>query len=166
MIKAAKTTSRYRKRGVPDTERKKHTMSSLTSVANTETAGSYVRDYDAVVEVMNGYNEGVRTGHSAAMKPAFHENCTFYGYFDGKLLAGPIQMLFDWVDGNGPSRDMQVRFASVDILDTIAVVRLEMENVSGKLAGDSGSSVSDLFQLIKINDKWRISQKSFHWHTS
>jgi hypothetical protein len=57
------------------------------------------------------------------------------------------------------------RLASIDILDTIAVVRLEMENVSGKLAG-LGSSVSDLFQLIKIDGKWLISQKSFHWHTS
>jgi hypothetical protein len=57
------------------------------------------------------------------------------------------------------------RLASIDILDTIAVVRLEMENVSGKLAG-LGSSVSDLFQLIKIAGKWLISQKSFHWHTS
>jgi hypothetical protein len=141
-------------------------MGSLVSVASTQTASSYIVDYDAVLEVMNRYNEGVRTGHSAAMKPAFHENCTFYGYFDGKLLAGSIQMLFDWVDGNGPSRDMQVRFASIDILDTIAVVRLEMENVSGKLAGDSGSRVSDLFQLIKIEGKWLISQKSFHWHTS
>jgi Putative lumazine-binding len=57
------------------------------------------------------------------------------------------------------------RLPSIDILDTIAVVRLEMENVSGKLAG-LGSSVSDLFQLIKIDGKWLISQKSFHWHTS
>jgi hypothetical protein len=141
-------------------------MGSLVSVTSTQTASSYIVEYDAVLEVMNRYNEGVRTGQSAAMKPAFHENCTFYGYFDEKLLAGSIQMLFDWVDGNGPSRDMQVRFASIDILNTIAVVRLEMDNVSGKLAGDSGSRVSDLFQLIKIDGKWLISQKSFHWHTS
>jgi hypothetical protein len=141
-------------------------MCSLVAVASSQTASSYSSYYDAVVEVMNGYSEGVRAGHSAAMKAAFHESCTFYGYFDGKLLAGSIQKLFDWVDGNGPSRDMEVRFASIDILNTIAVVRLEMENVSGKLAGDSGSRVSDLLQLIKVDGRWLISQKSFHWHTS
>ena len=129
-------------------------------------AGTYVRDYDAIVEAMNRYTESVRTGNSAAMKPSFHESCTFYGYFDGQLLAGPIQLLFDWVDGNGPSRNLDVRVASVDILDTIASVRLEMENVTGKIAGEPGSKVSDLFQLIKSEGRWVISQKSFHWHAA
>src|SRR4030095_12288930 len=100
------------------------------------------------------------------MKPSFHDKCTFYGYFDGQLLAGPIQMLFDWVDGNGPSRNLDARFASVDILDTIASVRLEVENVTGKIAGEPGSRISDLFQLIKSEGRWLISQKSFHWHAA
>jgi Putative lumazine-binding len=73
-------------------------------------------------------------------------------------------MLFDWVDGNGPAAALQVRLASIDVLDTIAVVRLEMENVTGKLAGADGSTVSDLFQLINVEGTWVISQKSFHWH--
>jgi hypothetical protein len=140
----------------------------MTSIATPHTARgsqSYVSDYDAIVETMNRYNEGVRTGASASMKPSFHDKCTFYGYFDGQLLAGPIQMLFDWVDGNGPAASTQVRFASIDVLDTIAVVRLEMENVTGKLAGAHGSKVSDLFQLINVEGTWVISQKSFHWHT-
>jgi putative lumazine-binding protein len=127
-----------------------------------QNAGTYVRDHDAIVEAMNRYTEGVRTGNSAAMKPSFHELCTFYGYFDGQLLVGPIQMLFDWVDGNGPSRNLDARFASVDILDTIASVRLEVENVTGTSAGELGSRFSDLFQLIKIEGRWLISQKSFH----
>jgi len=139
---------------------------NMTSAGTHKAARSrsYVSDYDAIVEAMNRYNEGVRTGRSAGMKPAFHPNCTFYGYFEGQLLAGPIQLLFDWVDGNGPSENMQVRFASIDVLDTIAVVRLEMENVTGKLAGAEGSRVSDLFQFINVEGSWMISQKSFHWH--
>ena len=71
-------------------------------------------------------------------------------------------MLFDWVDGNGPSRNLDARFASVEILDTIASVRLELENVTGTSAGELGSRFSDLFQLIKIEGRWLISQKSFH----
>jgi hypothetical protein len=121
-------------------------------------------DYDAIVKAMERYNEGVRVGASAGMKPSFHEHCTFFGYFQGQLLAGPIQMLFDWVDGNGPCSNMRVRFASIDIFNTIAVVRLEMENVTGKLAGDRGATLSDLFQFIKVDGTWLISQKSFHWY--
>ena len=140
----------------------------MTSIATALTARgpqSYVSDYDAIIETMNRYNDGVRAGASALMKPSFHDKCTFYGYFDGKLLAGPIQMLFDWVDGNGPSAAMQVRFASIDVLNTIAVVRLEMEHLTGKLAGEHGSTLSDLFQFIKVDGTWLISQKSFHWHS-
>lgn len=140
-------------------------MTSIATAVTDRGSQSYVSDYDAIVETMNRYKEGVRTGASTGMKPSFHGKCTFYGYFDGQLLAGPIQMLFDWVDGNGPSTAMQVRFASIDVLDTIAVVRLELENVTGKLAGAHGSKVSDLFQLINVDGTWVISQKSFHWHT-
>ena len=140
-------------------------MTNIAAAPTAREAQSYVSDYDAIVEAMNRYNDSVRTGASAGMKPSFHDKCTFYGYFDGQLLAGPIQMLFDWVDGNGPSAALQVRFASIDVLNTIAVVRLEMENVTGKLAGEHGSTLSDLFQFIKVDGTWVISQKSFHWHT-
>ena len=140
-------------------------MTGIATALSARGSHTYVSDYDAIVETMNRYNDGVRTGASTLMKPSFHDKCTFYGYFDGQLLAGPIQMLFDWVDGNGPSAAMQVRFASIDVLNTIAVVRLEMENVTGKLAGEHGSTVSDLFQLINVEGTWVISQKSFHWHT-
>ena len=142
-------------------------MNPSATAVRTATTESYIQDYDAITELMNLYNEGVRTGSSALMKPAFHQAATFYGYYyDGNLLAGPIQMLFDWVDSNGPSSDLRVRMASVDIHETIGVVRLELENLQGKLAGEEGARLSDLFQVIKIDGEWKLSQKSFHWHTA
>jgi hypothetical protein len=39
-----------------------------------------------------------------------------------------------------------------------------MENMTGKLSGTSGAKLTDLFQLIKVEGRWPISQKSFHWH--
>ena len=139
-------------------------MSTSVIAVRGTASQSDVQDYDAIVEVMNRYNEGVRTGSSAMMKPAFHEAATVFGYIEGKLLAGSIQMLFDWVDGNGPSHDLQSRIVSVAVHQTIAVVRVELENLNGKLAGDSGARLSDLFQFIKIDGAWKISQKSFHWY--
>ena len=35
------------------------------------------------------------------MKPAFHEDATIFGYAGPDLMAGPIQQLFAWNDGNG-----------------------------------------------------------------
>jgi hypothetical protein len=138
---------------------------STSAIAVRGTASqSDVQDYDDIVEVMNRYNEGVRTGSSVMMKAAFHEAATVFGYIEGKLLAGSIQMLFDWVDGNGPSNDLQSRIVSVAVHQTIAVVRVELESLRGKLVGDSGARLSDLFQFIKIDGRWKISQKSFHWY--
>lgn len=39
-----------------------------------------------------------------------------------------------------------------------------MENMTSKLSGTSGATLTDLFQLIKVDGRWLISQKSFHWH--
>jgi hypothetical protein len=127
---------------------------------------SYISNYDAILDSIRLYNQGLEAGSSAIMKPAFHPASTFFGYFKGQLLAGSTQMLFDWVDGNGPASAVRSSVASVDILDSVAIVRLEVENLDGKLAGSPGATLSDLFQLIKIEGKWLISQKSFHWHTA
>ena len=139
-------------------------MSQSAAAVSVPGTSSQIQEYDAIVDVMNRYSEGVRTGSSSVMKPVFHQGCTFYGYYQGSLLAGPIQMLFDWVDGNGPAADIRIRIASVDIRDSIASVRIEIESMTGKLAGSSPSRLTDLFQLIRIDGNWMISQKSFHWY--
>jgi len=141
-------------------------MNAPAKAASNSETRSYIAEYDAITQVMNLYNEGVRTGSSAAMKPGFHEGATFYGFYRGQLLAGPIKILFDWVDGNGAARDIRTRIVNIEICETIAFVRIEMENLTGKLAGEPGGTLSDLFQLISIDGAWKISQKSFHWHTA
>ena len=59
-------------------------------------------------------------------------------------MNGPIEPLFDWVDQNGPVPDVEFRVATVEILGTIASVRVEVERLSGTLAG-AGVSMSDVF---------------------
>lgn len=122
----------------------------------------YAAEHDAIVKTMQLYIEGSKEGKSDLMRPAFHPDASFFGYAGGDLVKG-LQFLFDWVDKNGPAPDIQPRFASVDILDSIAVVCLEVENWSGRLAG-SGVHMSDLFTLLKTPEGWKIIQKAFHWH--
>ena len=54
-------------------------MTSIATALTARGSQSYVSDYDAIIETMNRYNEGVRTGASTSMKPSFHDKCTFYG---------------------------------------------------------------------------------------
>jgi Putative lumazine-binding len=64
------------------------------------------------------------------MKPAFHENATIHGYIGDDLFGGPIQLLFDWNDSNGPASELRSSIANIDIEGTIATVRVELGNCS------------------------------------
>jgi Putative lumazine-binding len=62
------------------------------------------------------------------MKPAFHQDATIFGYADGELFAGPIQLLFGKVDHDAPATEgLHARIVGIDIVDTIAGVRLELD---------------------------------------
>jgi Putative lumazine-binding len=97
------------------------------------------------------------------MRPAFHPDASFFGYAGDQLAIG-TPFLFDWIDKNGPAGKIEPRMVSVDILESIAVVRLDVAGWSGKLAG-SGVYMSDLFTLLKTPSGWKIIQKAFHWHS-
>jgi len=124
----------------------------------------YLTEYDHIVKAMQMYIDGSRQGKSQLMRPAFHPDASFFGYA-GEQLAIGTQFLFDWIDKNGPAPNIEPRLVSVDILDSIAVVRLEVAGWSGNLAG-SGVRMSDLFTLLKTPDGWKIMSKAFHWHAA
>ena len=124
---------------------------------------AYATEYDAIVATMGYYIEGARAGKSSLMRPGFLPDATMVGYAGGTLLSGSIQQLYDWIDGNGPAPDIEPRFTGVEILESIAVVRLEVERWSGKVAG-SDVHMSDAFTLVKTDEGWRIAHKIFHWY--
>ena len=128
-------------------------------MANNE----YLNDYDQIVKTMQVYIDGSKQGKSALMRPAFHPDASFFGYAGDQLAVG-TPFLFDWIDKNGPADKIEPRVVSVDILESIAVVRLDVDGWSGNLAG-SGVYMSDLFTLLKTPSGWKIIQKAFHWHS-
>ena len=122
------------------------------------TLTSSVSERVAIQQVVKQYVDGAKSGSGEQMKPAFHENATVFGYIGADLFAGPIQQLFDWNDDNGPATELQARIASIDLIDTVATVRLELENWTGH-------RFTDLFTLLKIDGQWKIMNKVFHLHT-
>jgi hypothetical protein len=124
----------------------------------------YLTEYDKIVQTMQRYIDGSKHGKSELMRPAFHPQASFFGYAGDQLATG-TQFLFDWIDKNGPAPNIEPRIVSVDILDSIAVVRLEVAGWSGNLAG-AGVRMSDLFTLLKTSSGWKIIQKAFHWHAA
>ena len=117
-----------------------------------------VDEYNAITSTLQHYIDGARSGRGDDMKPAFHEDATIFGYVGADLFAGPIKNLFDWNDNNGPATDLLAQIASIDIVESVATVRLELENWTG-------FRFTDLFTLLKIDGNWKIMNKVFHAHS-
>ncbi len=121
-------------------------------------AATYLSEHDAIAKAVQHYIDGARTGKGDDMKPAFHQDATIFGYAGADLFAGPIQQLFDWNDENGPATELEARIASIDVVDTVATVRLELNNLSGY-------RYTDMFTLLKVDGEWKIMNKVFHLHS-
>ena len=115
-------------------------------------------EHDLIAEVIQHYIDGAKSGRGDDMKPAFHEDATVFGYVGADLFAGPIQQLFAWNDENGPATELEARVAGIDVIGTVAAVRLELDNWTGQ-------RFTDLFTLLKIDGEWKIMNKVFHLHT-
>jgi hypothetical protein len=123
-------------------------MSSLT----------YVQEYNAIVDVLNQYNEGGAKADSALMKPAFNEQATMFGVDGDKLVGGAIQNLYDVIDtAFRPSPEAKAAIVRVDIVGTAASARVDTDNVSG-------FRFTDFFNLLKVEGKWTIVSKIYHTH--
>ncbi len=116
-----------------------------------------VNDQEVITKVVQHYIDGARSGKGDDMKPAFHEDATVFGYVGADLFAGPIENLFAWNDDNGPATELEDRIASIDVIGTVATVRLELENWTG-------FRFTDLFTLLKVDGDWKIMNKVFHLH--
>ncbi len=116
-----------------------------------------VSENDAITKTIQHYIDGAKSGKGDDMKPAFHEDATIFGYVGTDLFAGPIEKLFAWNDENGPATGLQARIAGIDLIDTVATVRLELENWTG-------NRFTDLFTLLKVDGEWKIMNKVFHHH--
>ncbi len=114
-------------------------------------------EYGAIAKVLQHYIDGVKSGRGDDIKPTIHKDATIFGYVVADLFAGPILQLFAWNDENCPTTELQARIASIDLIDTVATVRLELDNWTGH-------RFTDLFTLLKVDGDWKIMNKVFHLH--
>ncbi len=121
-------------------------------------ATTNVSEYDVIEKTIQHYLDGARSGKGEDMKPAFHKDATIFGYAGPDLFAGPIQQLFDWADDSDPATRLQARITSMDVVDSVATVRLELDNWNG-------SRYTDMFTLLKVDGEWKIMNKVFHLHS-
>jgi hypothetical protein len=96
---------------------------------------TYLTEHDAITRTVHCYIAVARAGDGELMRPAFHPSATISGYCQGVEYSGSVEHVFDWINQNGPAPDISPRFARIEIIESIAVVHLEVQRWSGKLAG-------------------------------
>ena len=121
---------------------------------------TFVQDYNAIVEVLNKYNEGGAKADSSIMRPAFSEQATIFGVdSDGKLAGGPIEGLFQTIDtAFRPSPQAKGVIARIDIVGAAASARIDTNDISG-------FCFTDFFNLLKVEGQWTVVNKIYHTHT-
>ena len=109
-------------------------------------------DYVEIATAVEYYFEAGRKGDSFYMKQVFLPEANIYGISGGKIVGGPIQLLYDMVEGKPSPTEIVYRIAAVDIARDIATVRLE-------IADWAGNRYIDMFTMIKGDEGWRIASK-------
>lgn len=114
-------------------------------------------EYEAIESAVQHYIDGAISGSSDEMRKAFHPGATMFGYIGPDLMAVPIEDLFKWHNQNGAAPALKWHFASIDIGESAATVRLELDNWTGL-------RFTDFFTLLKVDGEWKIINKTFHNH--
>jgi len=114
-------------------------------------------DYKAIADTVQHYLDGARSGKGDDMRPAFHEQATIFGYVGPDLFAGPIEGLYAWNDENGAAVDIDVHVTILEVVETVAVVRVDADNWTGH-------RFTDFFTMLKLDGTWKIMNKVFHLH--
>ncbi len=113
------------------------------------------KDIEDISSVIQIYVEGGRKGNATIMKRAFRENATIHGHTAGGLLAGPIQLMFDYITESPPAPDLEAKIVNIDLANTVATARVEPTDWLG-------TRYTDQFTLLKENGTWTITSKVFH----
>ena len=124
------------------------------AMANTTTS---FFEYDRISKVIQRYIDSARYGRDEDMITAFHPQATIFGYAGAQLFAGPIQQFYRWNNENGAAPEIQARIASIELINTVASVRVALENWTGL-------RFTDLFTMLKTDGEWKITNKVFHLH--
>ena len=123
----------------------------------TDTTAVTAEDVEAISSVLEAYLEGGRRGDASIMRDAYRDDATIHGQMGDELIAGPIAVLFEWIDASPPAAEMEATITNVDVAHTIATARVEITNWLGH-------RFTDQFTLFKEGGRWVIVSKVFHVH--
>lgn len=118
-----------------------------------------VQDYEDVLEAMQGYVHGLKTGNVSDLKKTFHQDAIMYGHLGDSLSQGSVDNLYSYVEKFGAAPNIKTNLTVLHKTPTTAIVRIEMEHDA------ADEDFTDYHSLIKINGEWKVVAKLFHLYT-
>ena len=119
-----------------------------------------IAEYEAILEVVKGYVEGLRTGNVAMLNQAFLNEGIMVGYMPDGNLVTKLQFLYDFTDENESAQAVESHLSILHKTDTAAVVLVELEELQG------GTDSTDYLSLLKVDGEWKIISKVFNLYWS
>lgn len=111
----------------------------------------------AVAQTIERYIEGGVKGDATLMAKSFHPAATIYSVNGGESEGGPIQILFDAVDG-APAPNLTGVIGPIEVNTTTATA-------TAVLSDWAGAEYTDQFTLLKVDGSWKILSKVYHDRT-
>ncbi len=108
----------------------------------------------AVTQVIERYIDAGVRGDSSDMAQSFHPDATIYAVSNGESEGGPIQILFDAVEGQ-PAPGLTGVVGPVEVNTTTATA-------TAVLSDWAGADYTDQFTLLKVGGTWKILSKVYH----
>lgn len=115
-----------------------------------------IAEYKAVENAAMKFVKSVAEGNSSYAKDLFVDEAVLFGYLDGKLEHGSIELFYHNVDTVSAGKDFKARIDIVSVEETVAVVRVLEENWGGRI------NFTDYLLLLKINDEWKCVAKAYN----
>ena len=126
-------------------------------------------DYEEVLSVIGEYVSGLKSGNIDQVQRAFHKDAIMYGYDRDDLMCGSIDNLYKWLekgkaDTNNKGGELRTHIDVLDITPTTAVARVTLEYDFAGTDPVRTQYTTDYHSLIKVDGKWVVIAKLFHWY--
>ena len=119
-----------------------------------------IEEYRAVEEAAAKFVRSVAEGDSRYARELFIDEAVLFGYLDGKLEHGSIELFYRNVDSVGGDAGFRARIDVVDIEETVAVVRVLEEQWGGRI------DFTDYLLMMKMDGRWRCVAKAYNQNSN
>lgn len=111
-------------------------------------------EYQAVINALQPYIQGARTGDGEHMDKAFYDHAKITGSVDGEFSSLDTTTFKSRINEQGEAPDADHRIAWIDISGLAAAAKIEFTNWRGRKS-------TDFFVLYKHEGEWKISGKVY-----